>query len=122
MLALVIVTMAIIWLAPKVTKAIPAPLLAIVAVSLLVIGVLTWISRGVGDMAQIAGGLPQFPHSNGSDQHGKPLQIIVSLMPPFSQQLALIESLLTLKSRFRNDRHPTAAHPRNALLREQPTL
>ena len=38
MLALVVLTMAIIWLAPKITKAIPAPLLAIVSVSLIVIG------------------------------------------------------------------------------------
>ena len=93
MLGLVVATMAIIWLAPKLTKAIPAPLLAIVAVSLLVIGFDLDVPR-VGDMAQIAGGLPQF-HIPMVPLNWETLQIIF----PYAAILAaigLIESLLTL--------------------------
>nr|WP_319388878.1 SulP family inorganic anion transporter [uncultured Cohaesibacter sp.] len=93
MLGLVGVTMAIIWLAPKLTKAIPAPLLAILAVSLLVIGLDLDIPR-VGDMARISGGLPDF-HIPMVPLTLETLQIIV----PYAAILAavgLIESLLTL--------------------------
>jgi SulP family sulfate permease len=93
MLGLVGVTMAIIWLAPKLTKAVPAPLLAILAVSLLVIGLDLDIPR-VGDMARIAGGLPDF-HIPMVPLTLDTLQIIV----PYAAILAavgLIESLLTL--------------------------
>ena len=93
MLGLVVATMAIIWLAPKVTKAIPAPLLAIVAVSLLVIGFDLDIPR-VGDLAAIAGGLPQF-HIPAVPLDLETLKIIF----PYAAILAaigLIESLLTL--------------------------
>ena len=93
MLGLVVLTMVIIWAAPKVTKAIPAPLLAIVAISLIVIGFDLDIPR-VGDMANIAGGLPQF-HIPMVPLNWETLTIIF----PYAAILAavgLIESLLTL--------------------------
>ena len=93
MLGLVLLTMAIIWLAPKATKAIPAPLLAILAVSLIVIGFDLNIPR-VGDLANIAGGLPQF-HIPSVPFDLETLKIIF----PYAAILAaigLIESLLTL--------------------------
>ncbi len=93
MLGLVVLTMVIIWLAPKVTKAIPAPLLAIVGVSMLVIGLDLNIPR-VGDLATIAGGLPEF-HIPMVPFTLETLKIIF----PYAAILAaigLIESLLTL--------------------------
>jgi len=59
MLGLVALTMAIIYLLPRVTRAIPSALAGIVVVSALVIfgGIDT---KTVGDMASIKGGLPQF--------------------------------------------------------------
>ncbi|MCA9543339.1 MAG: SulP family inorganic anion transporter, partial [Myxococcales bacterium] len=57
MAALVGVTMAVIYLWPRVTKAVPAPLVAIVGVSLAV-GALGFDTRRVGDVAAIGGGLP----------------------------------------------------------------
>src|SRR5690606_16762028 len=59
MLALVALTMAIIWGLPKLTKAIPAPLAGIGIVAAVVIGFGLDVPR-VGDMASIEGGLPQF--------------------------------------------------------------
>ena len=59
MLGLVALTMAIIYLLPRITKAVPASLGAIVIVSLLAY----WLnldSKTVGDVASIAGGLPRF--------------------------------------------------------------
>ncbi|PLW77368.1 SulP family inorganic anion transporter [Cohaesibacter celericrescens] len=93
MLGLVLLTMAIIWLSPRLTKAIPAPLLAILAVSLIVIGFDLNIPR-VGDLATIAGGLPQF-HIPMVPFDLETLKIIF----PYAAILAaigLIESLLTL--------------------------
>jgi SulP family sulfate permease len=93
MLALVALTMAIIQFLPKLTKAVPSSLAAIVAVSLLVIFV-GLESRTVGDMASIAGGLPSF-HIPMVPFNIETLKIIM----PYSIILAaigLIESLLTL--------------------------
>ncbi len=93
MLGLVALTMAIIQFLPKLTKAVPASLAAIVAVSLLVIFV-GMDSRTVGDMASIAGGLPAF-HLPLVPFNLETLKIIL----PYSIILAavgLIESLLTL--------------------------
>ena len=59
MLGLTGLTMAIIVLLPKVTKAIPAPLAGIVVVAAIVIGFGLDVST-VGDLASIQGGLPQF--------------------------------------------------------------
>ena len=93
MLGLVALTMLIIFGVSKVTKAIPAPLVGIAAVSLLVIGFNLDIPR-VGDLAQIAGGLPEF-HIPMVPFTWETLEIIL----PYSIILAaigLIESLLTL--------------------------
>ncbi|NNE57439.1 MAG: SulP family inorganic anion transporter [Hellea sp.] len=93
MLALVGLTMLVIWLLPRFTKAIPAPLAGI----LITVGVVLALGIDVptvGDMSSISGGLPQFsiPEISYSLQD---LQIIL----PYALILAaigLIESLLTL--------------------------
>jgi len=93
MLGLVALTMAIIHFLPKLTKAVPSSLAAIVAVSLLVIFV-GLESRTVGDLASISGGLPGF-HIPMVPFNLETLKIIL----PYSIILAaigLIESLLTL--------------------------
>ena len=93
MLGLVCLTMAIIWLMPKITKVIPAPLAGIGIVAALVIVFGIDVPR-VGDMASIKGGLPDF-HIPMVDLSWETLQIIL----PYSVILAaigLIESLLTL--------------------------
>lgn len=59
MLALVGVTMAIIWILPRFTSAIPAPLAGIGIVALIVIVFGIEVPR-VGDLATIKGGLPSF--------------------------------------------------------------
>ena len=93
MLGLTMLTMLIIWLAPKVTKAVPAPLVAIGIVALLVL--LTGIDvPTVGDLASIQGGLPAF-HIPAVPMTFETLTIIF----PYALILAaigLIESLLTL--------------------------
>ena len=93
MLGLVALTMAIIYLLPRVTRTVPSALAGIVIVSLLVIfgGVDT---KTVGDMASIKGGLPQF-HLPGVPLTWDTLKIVF----PYSLILAAIgltESLLTL--------------------------
>jgi SulP family sulfate permease len=93
MLGLVALTMAIIFLLPKLTKAIPAALTAIVTVSALVIG-FGLDTRTVGDMASVGGGLPEF-HIPMVPLNLETLKIIF----PYSLILAgigLLESLLTL--------------------------
>ena len=93
MLGLVFLTMAIIRYLPKLTKAIPSSLAAILVVSLLVI-VLGMDSRTVGDLASIAGGLPTF-HLPMVPVSWETLGIIL----PYAIIMAaigLIESLLTL--------------------------
>jgi len=93
MLGLVALTMGIIFFTSKVTRAIPAPLVGILAVSVLVI----WLgldARTVGDLASIGGGLPEF-HVPSVPFTLETLWIIL----PYSFILAaigLIESLLTL--------------------------
>jgi len=93
MLGLVALTMAIIQFLPKLTKAVPSSLAAIVTVSLLVIFV-GFESRTVGDLASIAGGLPTFSIP------GVPFTLeTLMIILPYSIILAaigLIESLLTL--------------------------
>ncbi|MDX1737130.1 MAG: SulP family inorganic anion transporter [Alphaproteobacteria bacterium] len=93
MLGLVALTMAVIWLAGRYVKAVPAPLAAILVVSVLVIFADLPVPR-VGDMAQIAGDLPSF-HIPMVPLTFETLQIIL----PYAIILAaigLIESLLTL--------------------------
>lgn len=93
MLALVVVAMAIIHFLPKITKAVPAPLTAILLISAVVIyfGIPT---KTVGDIASIAGGFPEF-HLPLVPLTWDTLVIIF----PYSLIMALvglIESLLTL--------------------------
>jgi len=93
MLGLIALTMAIIYLLPRLTKVIPSTLAAIATVSALVIfsGMDT---KTVGDLASIKGGLPQF-HLPDIPMNWETLRIIF----PYSLILAgigLIESLLTL--------------------------
>lgn len=93
MLGLVGLTMAIIWLLPKFTSAVPAPLAGIGLVALLVIGFGLDVPR-VGDLASIQGGLPAF-HIPSVPLTLETLHIIF----PYALILAaigLIESLLTL--------------------------
>ncbi|WP_227814403.1 SulP family inorganic anion transporter [Nitrogeniibacter aestuarii] len=90
---LIVITMAIIYLLPRLTKAVPSSLAGIVAVSLAVI-FLDIDTRTVGDLASIEGGLPSF-HLPMVPLNLETLQIIL----PYSAILAaigLIESLLTL--------------------------
>ena len=93
MLCLVALTMAIIWVMPRITSAIPAPLAGIGIVALIVIGLGLDVPR-VGDMASINGGLPGF-HIPMVPLNLETLEIIL----PYAVILAaigLIESLLTL--------------------------
>ncbi|OLF54512.1 SulP family inorganic anion transporter [Pseudomonas chlororaphis] len=59
MLGLVALTMAIVYLLPRLSRAVPPALAAILGVGLLVY-LLGLPTRTLGDMAHIAGGLPQF--------------------------------------------------------------
>ena len=93
MLGLVALTMAIIWLVPKITNVIPAPLAGIAIVAAIVIGFGIDVPR-VGDLASIEGGLPAF-HVPMAPLNLETLEIIF----PYALILAaigLIESLLTL--------------------------
>jgi sulfate permease, SulP family len=93
MLGLVALTMGIIWLMPKLTKAVPAPLAGIAIVAALVIAFGIDVPR-VGDLASIEGGLPAL-HIPMVPLNLETLQIIF----PYALILAaigLIESLLTL--------------------------
>ncbi|MDH3991637.1 MAG: SulP family inorganic anion transporter [Gammaproteobacteria bacterium] len=94
LLGLVCLTMAIIYFLPRITKALPSSLVAIVVVSLLVLG-LDLDTRVVGDIASIKGGLPSF-HIPSVPFNWDTFFIIL----PYSVILAaigLIESLLTLR-------------------------
>ncbi|MFA6231316.1 MAG: SulP family inorganic anion transporter [Rhodanobacter sp.] len=93
MLALVAVSMAIIYLLPRLTKAVPSALVAILVVALLTnfMGIET---RTVGDLASIKGGLPSF-HIPEVPWNLETLRIVF----PYALIMAmvgLIESLLTL--------------------------
>ncbi|MBV7396653.1 SulP family inorganic anion transporter [Mameliella sediminis] len=93
MLGLTAMTMAIIWIMPKISRVVPAPLAGIAVVAALVIGFGLDTPR-VGDMASIQGGLPAF-HIPMVPLNLETLEIIL----PYAVILAaigLIESLLTL--------------------------
>ncbi|MBN9887492.1 SulP family inorganic anion transporter [Salipiger abyssi] len=93
MLALVALTMAVIWLLPKLTRIVPAPLAGIAVTAALVIALGLDTPR-VGDMASIEGGFPAF-HIPMVPLTWETLEIIL----PYAVILAaigLIESLLTL--------------------------
>ncbi|MFZ0467987.1 MAG: SulP family inorganic anion transporter [Thiogranum sp.] len=90
---LTLFTMAIIYFLPRLTASFPAALAAIIAVSLLVLG-LNLDTVTVGDLASIKGGLPAF-HIPAVPFDVETLVVIL----PYSFILAaigLIESLLTL--------------------------
>lgn len=93
MLGLVLLTMLIIWGLPKITKAFPSSLAAILVVSGLVIG-FNIDTKTVGDIASVNGGfppfhIPQLPFSFENLSVIFPYALIVA-------GVGLIESLLTL--------------------------
>jgi SulP family sulfate permease len=93
MLGLVALTIAIIVGLPKLTKAVPASLVAILTVFAIVVG-LNIETKTVGDIASISGGFPPF-HIPAVPFTFETLQIIF----PYAAMVAavgLIESLLTL--------------------------
>ncbi|OED50987.1 sodium-independent anion transporter [Endozoicomonas sp. (ex Bugula neritina AB1)] len=94
MLGLVALTMAIIHFLPKLTTAIPSSLAAIIVVTGIAVA-FNLDTRSVGDVAGIAGGLPEF-HIPMVALNWETLSIIF----PYSLILAavgIIESLLTLR-------------------------
>lgn len=93
MLGLIALTMAIIFLFPKLTKAVPSTLVAIVVVSLLVIG-LNIDTKTVFDVSSVKGGLPEF-HIPTVPLTFETLKIILPYSLIFAA-IGLIESLLTL--------------------------
>ncbi len=107
MLGLVALTMTIIWLLPRFTRAIPAPLAGIGIVAIIVIAFGIDVPR-VGDLAAISGTFPPFhnPFDMGSGGTGLYGGILVPvtletlwIILPYALILAaigLIESLLTL--------------------------
>lgn len=93
MLGLVFLTMIVIWLFPRITKAVPSSLVGILVVSAIVLG-FGIETTNVGDLASISGGLPSF-HFPSIPFSLETLWIIL----PYSIVMAgvgLIESLLTL--------------------------
>ncbi|MGB3242958.1 MAG: SulP family inorganic anion transporter [Sulfitobacter sp.] len=104
MLALVAATMAIIWVTPRITRIIPAPLAGIGIVAAVVIGFGIQVPR-VGDLASIQGGFPMLhnPFGEGVGIYGTALAPFtletLYIIAPYAVILAaigLIESLLTL--------------------------
>ncbi len=93
MLALVALTILIIWLFPKLTKLIPSSLMAILTI-FAIVKIFNIDTKTVGDMASISGGFPPFHIPE------MPLNIEnISLIFPVAAAVAavgLIESLLTL--------------------------
>lgn len=93
MLGLVLLTMLIIWLLPKVTKAFPASLAAILTIFALVT-IFNIDTTTVGDVASISGQFPPF-----HIPHVPLVWETLSIVAPYSFIIAgvgLIESLLTL--------------------------
>ncbi len=93
MVPLILATMFICFVLPKITKAVPAALVSILLISGIVIG-FDINTRTVGDMADIAGSLPVFhiPHININFD-------LISIILPFAFIVALvgaIENLLLL--------------------------
>jgi len=93
MIGLVVSTMVIIHFLPRLTRAVPAPLIAILVISAVVIG-FNVNTLQVSDMASVAGGLPQF--------HIPMIPLnwhTFSIIWPYSIILAaigILESLMTL--------------------------
>ena len=93
MLGLVLLTMLIIWGLPKITKAFPSSLAAILAVSAIVLG-FGVDTKSVGDLASIQGGFPPF-HIPDLPFNLETLQVIFTYAIIVAG-VGLIESLLTL--------------------------
>ena len=93
MLALVALTMFLIWATPKVTKVVPAPLVGIGVVAALVIGFNSDVPRVI-DMSSVAGGLPDF----AIPQVPMNLETLKIIFPyaVILGAIGLIDSLLTL--------------------------
>jgi sulfate permease, SulP family len=90
MVGLVALTMAIVHFLPRLTKAVPPALVAIVGVGLASY-LLQLPTRTLGDLAQIAGGLPAW-HVPSVPMNGATLQIIL----PYAALIALVGLLETL--------------------------
>ncbi len=90
MLGLVALTMAIVYLLPRLTRAVPPALVAIIGVSLLVYG-LDLPTRTLSDMAHIAGGLPTL-HWPSVPMNLDTLKIIA----PYAVLMAMVGLLETL--------------------------
>jgi len=93
MIALILLTMAIVKFFPKLTKSIPSTLVAIIVVTVLV-KTFNISTRTVGDLAVISGGFPKF-HIPNVTLNLEFLMIII----PYSVVMAtigLIESLMTM--------------------------
>ncbi len=93
MAGLVVITVAIIYFLPRLTRAVPAPLIAIIVVTAVVVGC-NIDTLKVRDIASVAGGLPQF-HIPMVPLNWETLRIIA----PYSLILAvvgLLESLMTV--------------------------
>ena len=93
MIALVVATLAIIYILPKITKIIPSALVAIVVLSTLVI-MFNINTKTVGDIASISGGLPVF-HIPNIPFNLKTFYILLPYAGIFAA-IGLIESLMTL--------------------------
>ena len=91
--ALVLGTMVLIWLTPRLTRVVPAPLLAIGAVTAVVLGFDLDVQR-VGDLASLSGGLPSF----AIPMVPMTLETLAIIFPYalILSAIGLIESLLTL--------------------------
>jgi len=94
MLGLIALTMAIIHFFPRLTKAVPSSLIAIVGVSLLT-ALLELDTRTVGDITSIAGGLPDFALPQ-VPMTWETLWIVLPYAFVFAG-VGLVESLLTLQ-------------------------
>jgi SulP family sulfate permease len=93
LVSLVLLTMLIIWGLPKLTKAIPASLIALLAIFGIVVG-FGIDTKTVGDLASIQGGFPPFHIPNIPFN----LETLVVIFPyaVIMAGVGLIESLLTL--------------------------
>ncbi len=89
-LMLIALTMVLIWLTPRITKLIPAPLVAIGVVTGLVLGFDIDVPR-IGDLASLEGGLPQFA---------------IPMVPLTMETLTIIFPLCVDPCRYRADRKP----------------
>ena len=90
---LVVATMILIWVTPRLTRLVPAPLLAIGVVTAVVLGFDLDVQR-VGDLASLSGGLPSF----AIPMVPMTLETLIIIFPYalILSAIGLIESLLTL--------------------------